>query len=59
MPLAGGSGQKVISSNIKEMMNSPTFAKGKGAGKRRQMAIAAAESKARGGKSLAKDAMKR
>ena len=59
MPLSEGKSQKTISSNIKEMEDSPTFAKGKSAKKRQQMAIAAAESKARGGKSLAKDAMKR
>ena len=59
MPLSSGSGQNVISSNIKEMMDSPTFAKGKSRAKKQQMAVAAAESKARGGKkrSLVKDAM--
>ena len=61
MPLKAGKSKETISGNIGEMMHSETFAKGKPRKKKRQMAIAAAYSKSRGGKprrSLAKDAMR-
>lgn len=50
MPLKKGSSKRVIQSNLTEMIKSKTFAKGKPEKKRRQMAEAAAYSKARGGK---------
>ena len=45
MPLKPG--KEGVSENISEMMESPTFAKGKTRKKRHEMAIAAAYSKAR------------
>jgi len=64
MPLHEGKGKGVVSENIREMMHSETFAKGKSRKKKNLMAVAAALSKARGGKkrpkrNLAKDAMKK
>ena len=61
MPLHEGKGKAVVSENIREMMHSETFAKGKSRKKKNSMAVAAALSKSRGGKkrNLAKDAMKR
>lgn len=47
MPLRKGSGQKTISSNIGELMESSTFAKGKSKKKKHEMAIAAAMDQAR------------
>lgn len=47
MPLKSGKSKKTVSGNIREMMRSPTFAKGKSPAKRRQMASAAALRKAR------------
>ena len=51
MPLMEGKSRKVVSKNMKEMMESKTFGKKKGGGrhgakKRRKMAIAAALEKA-------------
>lgn len=46
MPLRKGRSNKVKSQNIKEMMNSSTFAAGKSPEKRQQMAVAAAYEKA-------------
>ena len=50
MPLKEGKSQETVSNNIAELLHSfkhkGTFAKGKGAGKARKMAIAAAFSKA-------------
>jgi hypothetical protein len=64
MPLHEGEGKAVVSKNIREMMHSDTFAKGKSRKKKNLMAVAAAMRKSRGGKarpkrSLAKDAMKK
>ena len=49
MPLKKGSSKKTVSSNIREMMRSSTFAKGKSRKKKQQMATAAALRKSRGG----------
>lgn len=49
MPLKSGRSKKTISGNIREMVRSKTFGKGKSAAKRRKMAAAAAYRKARGG----------
>jgi hypothetical protein len=46
MPLKKGRSKKTISSNIREMVSSSTFARGKASKKRRQMAAAAAYRKA-------------
>ena len=48
MPLKPG--KENVSSNIAEMMESPTFAAGKSRKKKHEMAIAAAMDKARQGK---------
>lgn len=47
MPLHEGKGKEVVSGNIREMMHSDTFAKGKSRKKKNLMAIAAALRKAR------------
>lgn len=47
MPLIPGKSDQVKSQNIKEMMNSSTFASDKPQPKRQQMAVAAAFRKAR------------
>jgi hypothetical protein len=47
MPLYGGNSQKIISSNIHEMLRSRTFAEGKKKKKRQEMAVAAALNKSR------------
>ncbi len=47
MPLFPGKKKSTISHNIKEMLNSSTFANDKSEQKRRQMAIAAAYAKSR------------
>ena len=57
MPLKEGSNQETISSNIKETLESGTFARGKSKKKRRKMASAAAYRKAR--KSLSKTALQK
>jgi len=46
MPLKSGRSQKVVSYNIHEMMESPTFARGKSRKKKLAMAQAAAYRKA-------------
>lgn len=48
MPLKRGRSRKIVGANIREMVTSPTFARGKPARKRREMAAAAAYRKARG-----------
>ena len=50
MPLKKGRSRKTVSGNIREMMRSPTFAKGKSRKKKQQMATAAALRKSRSGK---------
>jgi hypothetical protein len=50
MPLTSGSGEDTIQRNIRELLRSKTFARGKSKKKRREMAVAAAYSKAREGK---------
>jgi hypothetical protein len=63
-PLAKGSSQETVSSNIKEMMRSETFAAGKSRKKKLQMAQAAAyraagkSRKKRKRRNLAKDAIR-
>lgn len=47
MPLFKGKSPKTISKNIKEMVNSDTFASDKPEKKRQQMAVAAAYAKSR------------
>lgn len=47
MPLKPGKSKKTVSGNIREMVRSPTFAKGKPKKKRQEMAVAAAMDKAR------------
>lgn len=54
MPLHSGKSKKTISKNISEMMDSPTFGKGKGSKKRKDMAVAAAFDKARSARSKRK-----
>ena len=46
MPLKAGRSKKVISTNIREMLGSKTFGKGKSKKKRQAMAAAAAYRKA-------------
>ena len=53
-PLRAGKSKKVISKNIGEMMHSPSFGKGKGSKKRKDMAVAAAFEKARSERSKRK-----
>ena len=50
MPLKKGKSRKVQSQNIREMMHSKTFAKGKSAEKRLDMAVAASYRQRRSGK---------
>jgi len=57
MPLHAGTSSKVQSQNIKEMMNSSTFGKGKSKKKRQQMAVAASYTKKR--ESMSHKAMSR
>lgn len=52
MPLKPGKSKKTLTYNLREMMNSPTFAEGKSKKKKQQMALAASYRSAResGGK---------
>lgn len=47
MPLKKGKGRKTVSKNIREMMHSETFAKGKSRKKKQEMAVAAAHEQER------------
>ena len=54
-PLRVGKSKKTISKNIGEMMDSPSFGKGKDRQKKQQMAVAAAFEKARSDRSKRKN----
>jgi hypothetical protein len=59
LPLEGGNSQETISSNIKETLESPTFAPEKSKKKRYLMAVAAAMRKAGKKKTVSQAAMQK